>query len=382
MPTETPESPPGPPPRSRGWRVLRFISWGVTVLVTLVLALAAGAWWWLGTDESLAFALARTARYLPAGQTLESRDVSGSLRAGGRIGWLRWQSETLAVEVNDARIAWRLAPLLRRRVELGEVHAAKVLIEKRGPPQDQPVEPLQQIVLPVEVELPFSIDDLRWTGPPALQATKLEGSYRYTNEHHVLEVFGVDVADGHYGAHVDLQGPAPMAIDAKVNGRVRALLAEDRSINILAEASANGTLSGSDARLAVNAQLQPVEENAESPMRAQLQANIAPWQPQPVLDAHAEFQNLDLAILWPQAPATLLTGEIEAGPDATAGDKNWKAKADVRNAIAGPWDTGKLPVEQVEAQAGFDGKTLDPARCDGTPGQRTHPARRHLEPRA
>ncbi len=237
------------------------------------------------------------------------------------------------------------------------MHAAKVLIEKRGPPQDQPVEPLQQIVLPVEVELPFSIDDLRWTGPPALQATKLEATYRYTNEHHLLEVFGVDVADGHYGAHVDLQGPAPMAIDAKVNGRVRALLAEDRSINILAEASANGTLSGSDARLALNAQLQPIEENAEAPMRAQLQANIAPWQPQPVLDAHAEFQNLDLAILWPQAPATLLTGEIEAGPDATAGDKNWKAKADVRNAIAGPWDTGKLPVEQVEAQAGFDGKT-------------------------
>ncbi len=73
--------------RSRGWRVLRFISLGGSrSLVTLVLlALAAGAWWWLGTDESLAFALARTARYLPAGQTLESRDVSGSLRAGGRI---------------------------------------------------------------------------------------------------------------------------------------------------------------------------------------------------------------------------------------------------------------------------------------------------------
>jgi len=357
MPTETPESPPGPPPRSRGRRVLRFIGWVVTVLVTLVLALAAGAWWWLGSDESLAFALARTARYLPAGQTLESRDVSGSLRAGGRIGWLRWQSETLAVEVNDARIAWRLAPLLRRRVQLGEVHAAKVLIEKRGPPQDQPVEPLQQIVLPVEIELPFSIDDLRWAGPPALQATKLEGSYRYGNEHHVLEINGVDVADGHYGAHVDLQGPAPMAIEAKVNGRVRALLGEDRSINILAEASANGTLAGADARLAVNAQLQPVEENAESPMRAQLQANIAPWQPQPVIDAHAEFQNLDLANLWPQTPATLLTGEIEAGPDATAGDNNWKAEADIRNAIAGPWDTGKLPVEQVEAQVGFDGKT-------------------------
>lgn len=356
-PSEMQEAPASPDGRPRGRRVLRVIAWAVTGLVTLVLALAAGAWWWLGTDESLAFALARTARYLPAGQSLESRDVSGSLRAGGRIGWLRWQSETLAVEVNGARISWRLAPLLKRRVQLGEVHADRLLIEKRGPTTDQPVEPLQQIVLPVEIEVPFSVDLLQWAGPPALQATKLEGSYRYVNEHHVLEVAGVDVADGHYGAHVDLQGPAPMALDASLKGRVRALLPEDRSIDILAEASVKGTLAGADARLAVDAQLQPVEESAESPMRAQLQANIAPWQPQPVIDAHAEFENIDLSTLWPQAPASLLTGEVEAGPDAAAGEKNWKAHANIRNAIAGPWDTGKLPVEQIEAQAGFDGKS-------------------------
>ena len=108
MSHETTESPPAPPPRSRGRRVLRVLGWGIGGLVTLVVALGAGAWWWLGSDESLAFALSRTARYLPAGQTLESRDVSGSLRAGGRIGWLRWQSETLSVEVSDARISWRL----------------------------------------------------------------------------------------------------------------------------------------------------------------------------------------------------------------------------------------------------------------------------------
>ncbi|SEA76710.1 translocation/assembly module TamB domain-containing protein [Variovorax sp. YR216] len=362
MADETPETTPGiaptAPKRSRLRRVLRGLGWFVGGLVTLVIALLAGAWWWLGTDESLAFALSRTARHLPADQSLESRDVSGSLRAGGRIGWLRWQSPTLAVEVSDARIGWQLAPLLRRRVQLGEVHAGQVVIERRGTPEDKPVEPLEQIVLPVQIELPFSIDDLRWAGPPALQATKLAGSYRYTSEHHhVLEIVGVEVADGQYGAHVDLQGPAPMAIEAKLNGRIRASLNKENPLDLLANASVAGTLSGPDARLAVAAELQPVDEDTAAPTRAQLQANIAPWQPQPVIDAKAELENVDLARLWPEAPATLLTGHIEAGPDGAAATTRWKATADIRNAMAGPWDAGKLPVEQVEAEAGFDGTT-------------------------
>ncbi|MGJ7508215.1 translocation/assembly module TamB domain-containing protein [Variovorax sp. GT1P44] len=358
MATETSEQATPPPPparRSFGRRALRAFAWTVTGLVLLVLAVAAGAWWWLGTSQSLAFALAQTARYLPSDQTLQSRDVTGSLRAGGRIAWLRWESPSLAVEVTDARIGWELMPLLRRRVQLGEVHAGQVLIEQRGPRDDKPVEPLQQIVLPVEIELPFRVDDLRWAGPPALQATMLAGRYRYVDSHHLLDVEGVDVADGHYGAQVKLQGPAPMAIDATLKGRVRAALAADRSIDVLAEASAKGTLAGADARLAVAANLQPVEEGAEPPMRAQVQANIAPWQTQPVIDAKAQLENVDLARLWPEAPATQLTGEIEAGPDATLGALGWQASADIRNAAPGPWDTGKLPAEQARARATFDG---------------------------
>ncbi|MDM0012365.1 translocation/assembly module TamB domain-containing protein [Variovorax sp. J22P168] len=357
-PDPTPEAPAAVPARrSRTRRALRALAWTFTGLLAALLLLGAAAWWWLGSDQSLAFALARTARYLPAGQTLESRDVSGSLRAGGRIGWLRWESESLAVEVRDARIGWRLAPLLQRRVQLGEVHAAQVSITQRPQTESKPVEPLTQIVLPVEVELPFKIDDLRWTGPPALQATGLEGSYRYRNDHHELEIAGVDIADGHYGAQLRLQGPAPMAIDASLNGRVRALLAPERNIDLRADATLRGTLSGPDAQLAVEAEVKPVEEGAEPPMQGRLRANLAPWQPQPVIDAHAELQNLDLARLWPEAPATRLSGEIDAGPDSAAGDNAWKASASIRNTLPGPWDEGRLPVEQLDLRAGYDGST-------------------------
>jgi translocation and assembly module TamB len=335
---------------------MRALAWTVAGFFLLVVLLAAGAWWYLGSDKSLAFALAQAAQRLPAGQTLESRDVSGSLRTGGHIGWLKYQSESIAVEVNDATIGWQLAPLFQRKVQLGEVHARQVLIEKRGAPGTEPVKPLEQIVLPVEVELPFRIDEVRWAGPPVLQALNLTGTYTFDKaSEHALEVKGVDIADGHYSARVKLQGPAPMAIDAALDGRVKAPLAEDHDIDVLAAATVKGTLAGTAARLQVAAELKPAEENADAPMEARLQAQIAPWLPQPVIDAKADLRNVDASSLWPGAPQTQLTGTVALQPDADTGPAAWKASADLRNAVPGPWDEEKLPVEQVQAKVGFDG---------------------------
>ncbi len=352
-PTHTP--PAARRSRSRSRRALRAFAWTVLGLFVAVLLLGAGAWWWLGSNKSLAFALAQAAQRLPAGQTLESRDVTGSLRTGGHIGWLKYQTESIAVEVNDATIGWQLAPLFQRKVQLGEVHAKQVLIEKRGPPSDKPAEPLQQLALPVDVDVPFRIDEVRWAGPPALQALNLSGSYSYKAAEHALEVKGVDIADGHYSARVKLQGPAPMAIEASLNGRVKAPLAEDRDIDVLAEATVKGTLAGTEARLQVAAELKPAEENADAPIEARLQAQIAPWLPQPVIDAKADLRNVDASSLWPGAPQTRLTGTVELTPDADTGPAAWKASADIRNSVAGPWDEEKLPVEQVQARVGFDG---------------------------
>lgn len=348
-------TPPSPPRRSRARRAMRALAWTIASLLLAVALLVAGAWWWLGSDTSLAFALAQAAQRLPAGQTLESRDVSGSLRTGGRIGWLRYQSESIAVEVSEATIGWQLAPLLQRKVQLGEVHAKQVLIEKRGPTSDKPTEPLEQLALPVEVELPFRVDELRWAGPPVLQALNLSGSYSYKAAEHLLEVKGVDIADGHYSTRVKLQGPAPMAIDVALDGRVKAPLAEDHDIDVLATATVKGTLAGTAARLQVAAELKPAEENADAPMEASLQAQIAPWLPQPVIDAKADLRNVDASSLWPGAPETRLTGTVELQPDADTGPSAWKASADIRNAVPGPWDQEKLPLEQVLAKVGFDG---------------------------
>ncbi len=187
-PTSAPSPQPQPQPPlprpSHLRRTLRAAAWTLAGVLTLVLVLAAGAWWWLGSNQSLATAIARAARYLPAEQMLEAREVTGSVRAGGRIGWLRWQSPTLAVEVREARIGWQLAPLLRRQFKLGEVQAAQITIERRGPADDKPLAPLGQLVLPIDIDLPFRVDLVRWMGSPALEARGLAGRNRFADAHH------------------------------------------------------------------------------------------------------------------------------------------------------------------------------------------------------
>ena len=145
-------------PQRRRSRFVRIAAGLLALLVLAVLLLAAGAWVWSGRSTSLATTLAQAARWLPPDQTLETRDVSGSLRGGGRIGWLRWSNPTLAVEVDNARIEWSLAPLLQRSVKLGDVHADRVRVVATPDPDAPKSEPLQQLVLPVRIDLPFTID--------------------------------------------------------------------------------------------------------------------------------------------------------------------------------------------------------------------------------
>ena len=361
-------APPPAPRRTSRWRAALL---ALGALALAVLALLAGLWWWAGTGGSLATVLARAAQYLPEGQSLQSRDVSGSVRAGGRIGWLRWSSPTLAVEVSDARIGWQLAPLLQREVRLGEVHAAQVTITPQGEPGEEPAEPLQQLVLPVRVELPFRADRITWAGASPITIDALAGSYRYDGEHHRLAVDQVTLTQGDHtlqaALHATLQAGAPMALQATVNATAHAPVPGGaQALQVQADASAQGTLATQDARLQVAAQLRGTGgtggtrgtggtgSTGDEPMRADAQARIAPWAPQPLLEAAADLQALDLAALWPQAPATQLSGSARVQPEGEAG---WRIAADLRNALPGPWDRQRLPLDALQAGATFDGAT-------------------------
>ncbi len=390
-----------PPARSTGSRFLRIAAGLLALLVLAVVLLGAGVWVWSGRSTSLATTLAQAARYLPADQTLETRDVTGSLRGGGTIGWLRWSNPTMAVEVDNARLGWSLAPLLQRSIKIGEVHADKVRIAATPDPDAPRAEPLQQLVLPVSIDLPFQIDLIEWVGPPLVEARALSGRYRYDRVQHSLKVDGVDLAQGHYSLDATLQALAPMALQAQLDGQVRTETpGSDQPLELSAHATVKGTLATEAARLQVLAQLRPpgadmgtgkagdamgeqgrAQAMAEAvagkatartpvdpakpaasgtasadlpanPMQADVQAEIAPWAVQPLLQAGADLRALNLAALWPQAPVTALEGNVQAGPQGSG----WQVAAQLNNHLPGPWDEGRLPVSGLDAQADFDGE--------------------------
>ncbi|WP_042426027.1 translocation/assembly module TamB domain-containing protein [Comamonas granuli] len=346
MPPHDPPRPAAPP--RRPWR---RAARAAALLALGLLALPGGLWWWAGTPGSLATLLAWAARALPADQTLEAEGVDGTLRAGGRIAALRWRSPTLELQVQDAELRWQLAPLLQGRLQFSTLQAARLTLTPQDAPpaaSTAPPMPPQQLTLPLPVELPLRVQRIHWAGARPLELGGLAAHYRYDGSQHHLDIATLDIAQGRYALQATLQAHAPLALQARVQGRVAAAVPGAGPARPWeAEAQAQGTLAGADAQVAVQARVRSAAQ-AAAPVHADLQAHIAPWAAQPLRQAQATLQALDLAALWPQAPATQLDGSARLAP---ADGDGWQVEADLRNARPGPWDRQRLPLAALQAQA-------------------------------
>lgn len=352
---------PKPPAKRKRW-LRRFVLAFAAVMALLVLA-ALLAWQWLGRDDSLAYVLQRASQSLPAGQQLQTEGVRGSLRRGGHIDSLHWQNDTLSVRAQDIDIGWSLAPLLYKTLRLGKLEAASVVVTPLPQPETEkaPPTPLQQLHLPLHVDIPFAVRELVWASDSPVTAQALSGRYRYDGTAHRLEITGVEAPQGHLSAEVRVDGSAPMALDAKLQAQLQAPLPHEeqkpeRTLAAQVEAQATGTLASHQARIELTARLRAAPQHSTTeqqapPMQADASASIAPWATQPLLAAQAELQGVDLAVLSPQAPATVLSGRVAAGPTPSG----WDLEANLTNARPAPWDKKGLPVDAVTAHAHFDG---------------------------
>ncbi|WP_216350713.1 translocation/assembly module TamB domain-containing protein, partial [Hydrogenophaga sp. A37] len=77
-----------------------------------------------------------------------------------------------------------------------------------------------------------------------------------------------------------------------------------------------------------------------------LTARVMPWASQPLVSADANAQALNLAALWPAAPVTALSGRVLAQPDGAA----WRASVTLANALPGPADQARLPLQSLSAE--------------------------------
>jgi translocation and assembly module TamB len=335
-------------------RALILVVEGVTGVVLLSLALTAAVWHWSGTDSSLATVLQRLQSYLPAGQTLEAKDVSGSVRAGGHIGSLRWTHGELSVQADQIAIGWSLEPLLKRQLQLGHLTVDTLTIDDKSAASDsKSLAPPTDLSLPITVDVPFVFHTVRLTGTTGFEAKEVSGHYIFDSSSHILNKGQGTISYGTYQFDGSVQAQAPMALKLQVDGAIQTTLpSSEQPLTVQAHASLAGELAKPDAKLMVQASLQPElpairgsKGKAVGAMQAQVMAQVQPWQLQPLVNANAQWQALNLAALWPLAPQTELTGSASVVPDGA----NWRGQINASNKLPAPWDQSGLPISALKA---------------------------------
>ncbi|MEP6773849.1 MAG: DUF490 domain-containing protein, partial [Polaromonas sp.] len=128
------------PPR----RWLRATAWVAGSVMVLAGAATTGAWWWAGTDGSLATALAWIGRTQP----LSAERVTGSLREGGHVDQLIWQQDGLRVDVRDVTLAWQPWSLLHGTLKVNRLASASVQVNDQRAPSTTPSVPPSALGLP------------------------------------------------------------------------------------------------------------------------------------------------------------------------------------------------------------------------------------------
>jgi translocation and assembly module TamB len=341
----------------------RALHLGLKLLAATLLALlllAGALWLYSGADSSLASLMRQLQRILPAGQTLVFDGVSGTLRSGGRIDLLRWEGGGLSVEARKLQVSWSLRPLFDGQLHLSQLAAESVRIEDRRSPATPATAPTD-LGLPLQVNATFSVATLTWAGQPELSATGVTGHYVFDHGLHRLDQGRAQIASGRYQLNASLQASAPLALSLHVAGQVQTRLpSSPQPLDLSAQASISGNLAGANATLTVQAQLAPTPATAAAnrshatggqlnATQAQVSAQIHPWQAQPIDQALARWQALDLAAVWPQAPQTGLNGEASVMPTATG----WRTDVTLSNSLSGPWNQQRLPLESLSAELNY-----------------------------
>ena len=354
-----PAAPSLPPRAPRRW--LRATAWTAGSVVVLAVTATGGAWWWAGTDGSLATALGWIARSQP----LSAERITGSLREGGRVEQLVWQQDGLRVDVRELTLAWQPWSLLHGTLKVNRLAAASVLVDDQRPPSTTPAVPPSALGLPLPVLLEgFSVGQFQWRGGAEFSASGITGHYAFNGFTHQLDLLSAQFAQGRYSGKASLAAHGALQLDASLQGALDAPLPGNKTkVPLAFKATAKGPLT----ELLLNAELQmqngPAQKTQAQP-QAKATARVMPWATQPLPQADATFRDLDVAAFWPQGPQTQLTGSASvrpaegapaSTPSATKPASAWGLQLQLANSQPGPWDQHKLPLERLEAQGEWRG---------------------------
>ena len=362
-----------PTPHKTGRRlptVLRAGGVALAVLATGLLAL----WLWAASPSSLGQTLRWVGSWMERPEALVVEQAEGSLLAGGRIARLRWESDGLAVDLHGLDLGWtpRLwwDLLVRRELHLAHLRATQVLISDQRPATTEVPPAPTALTLPWlrEVDLPFAIDGITWEGASGITPGTLQGRYAYGTDdttpdagpQHRLTIDALSWAQGLYRLDARLQALAPIRLSATLDGRLPATVPGGRALELRAQARVDGELAGAAPEVTVTARIatDPAASlHGAAPAQApalDAEATLRPWTSQPVHEARVAVRHIDLAGLWPGAPATALSGHGTVRPtpgsDRVPLEPQWDLQAEVSNASPGPWDQARLPLKRLQVR--------------------------------
>lgn len=381
-------------------RWLKFCAITGAAIALFLIAVLSALWFWSNSPQSLALSLTQIAQWLPANQKLETREVTGTLRTGGRIGWLRWQSPELRIEVQQLAVQWNLAQLFKSQVQITQLHANLVQITPHSSTANTTVSteestPLQDLKLPLHLDIPLQIETLQilqtsnaTTTPnqPRFEAKAINGHYQYNQVAHSFKLHQLQTNQAKVQFDVQLQDTAPINVEANLVAQINAPIEHSQTPQLHATIKVLGTLAGAEARLNVSAQITPEvqilstdnvvthQKTAKlhpkpqsSPPHLELQASVLPWSIQPLEFAALQFESINLAQFIPDAPQTLLsatlstqpiqsiqsTQQVDSAQDETTG---LQIELNLKNQAAGTWDTGRLPLDKLHAKMDWIGQ--------------------------
>ncbi|MFM2036462.1 MAG: hypothetical protein RL459_1727, partial [Pseudomonadota bacterium] len=273
-----------------------------------------------------------------------------------------------SVTAHQLRLAWQPLKLLDRQLVVDQLSAEKLQLHL--PTDDTPLQIPQDLQLPLLVDAHLRIDDLSWESSDtpdeatAPQASALVGHYGFDGTQHRLTLTQARLADGQYQGQIELGATAPLLLKASAQGELQTQVpGKGRPLTLTAAAVATGPLGGADPRLQVQASLQSQSGLATVAMQASLKAQWQPGAAQPLSQLEARFSGLNLAALWPQAPLTQVTGQVEVlsiqvlsvqGPANHPLTSTWQATGQMSNALPGPWDHQRLPLKTLQLDLTHD----------------------------
>jgi translocation and assembly module TamB len=348
MPANEPD--PTPPaarqPRKRRTPWLTSLTLILVPAIALIAALWAGSVWLTSTTGGLR-TLAWTAKWFVP--SLQTDGLAGSINEGFTADRISvdepsWSMSATALVVTPAEIRWRA-----RAVDLATLSARTVTVQwnEEQDKASTPPEPPQSLALPLDLRLrDATIGELRFGArgdePLLVRDLRLQAEAD-------KRTIRIERASARYGATeavlngtIETTRPFPLAARADIRSTLleRPLQAAVEATGSLLETTVSARSESDSARLHAVAQL-------------------TPFAPVPLAALSLDVADFELAPWVEGAPGMRLTGSAELQPASGARGFELAGPFKVSNALAGPVDRERVPVEAARGTLRWSEEALD-----------------------